>query len=478
MSITMKSFKIITQTKFLIIIALLLISNVIFSQQIKQPNIVLFFADDAGYNDFGFTGSKEFQSPNIDKLAEEGVVFTNAYVSAAVCGPSRAGLLTGKYQQRFGFIDNNVPYAMDTLAGLSGTEMGLPKDQLTIANYLNKYGYKSSIIGKWHQGHGEGFHPLDRGFDHFYGFLGGARSFFEMSPDPNQPAWKILDDESRLMHNRTQLKEPGGYLTDVFGNEACQFIEDNQDFPFFLYLSFNAVHTPLEAKEVDLNRFPQLEGKRQKLAAMTWSMDEAIGQVCDKLKDLGLEDNTIIIFTNDNGGTTYHGSNNSPFSGCKATYLEGGIRVPYIMKWKGQLKPGRTFDYPITTRDLVSTSIALAGGKSEEYTDLDGVDIMPYVQGKKEGRPHETLYWNGDGRFSAIREGDWKLISMPDRLPELYDLSKDISEKKNLAEQYPDLTKELLKKLFVWSNNNDNPRWQLQKKYEAKAIERFDSFRK
>ena len=306
----------------------------------------------------------------------------------------------------------------------------------------------------------------------------GARSFFEMSPDPNQPAWKILDDESRLMHNRTQLKEPGGYLTDVFGNEACQFIEDNQDFPFFLYLSFNAVHTPLEAKEVDLNRFPQLEGKRQKLAAMTWSMDEAIGQVCDKLKDLGLEDNTIIIFTNDNGGTTYHGSNNSPFSGCKATYLEGGIRVPYIMKWKGQLKPGRTFDYPITTRDLVSTSIALAGGKSEEYTDLDGVDIMPYVQGKKEGRPHETLYWNGDGRFSAIREGDWKLISMPDRLPELYDLSKDISEKKNLAEQYPDLTKELLKKLFVWSNNNDNPRWQLQKKYEAKAIERFDSFRK
>jgi len=464
--------------KVLFIIPLLFMSSVVFSQQSKQPNIVLFFADDAGYNDFGYTGSKEFKSPNIDKLADEGVVFTNAYVSAAVCGPSRAGLLTGMYQQRFGFIYNNVPSAIDTLAGLYGEEMGLPKDQLTIANYLNKYGYKSSIIGKWHQGHGEGFHPLDRGFDHFYGFLGGARSFFEMTPDPDQPAWKRLNEESRLWHNRKQIEEPGGYLTDVFGDEACRFIEDNQDSPFFLYLSFNAVHTPLEAKDVDLERFPQLEGNRQKLAAMTWSMDEAIGQVCDKLKDLGLEDNTIIIFTNDNGGTSYHSSDNSPFSGCKGNYLEGGIRVPYVMKWKGQLEAGSVYEYPITTRDIVPTSIALAGGEPSEYATLDGVNILPYVQGESAERPHQTLYWNGDGRFFAIRDKDWKLISLPDRLPELYDLSNDISEQNNVAQEFPEITRGLLKKLFEWSNNNDNARWHLQKKYEAQSLKRFDSFRK
>ncbi|MCP4313034.1 MAG: sulfatase-like hydrolase/transferase [Bacteroidetes bacterium] len=437
--------------KLLIIMSLLFISNDIFSQKENQPNIVLFFADDAGYKDFGFTGSKEFQSPYIDKLADEGVVFTNAYVSAAVCGPSRAGLLTGMYQQRFGFIYNNVPNAIDTLAGLYGEEMGLPKDQLTIANHLSDYGYKSSIIGKWHQGHGDGFHPLDRGFDHFYGFLGGARSFFEMSPDPGQPAWKILNEESRLWHNRKQIEEPGGYLTDVFGDEACSFIEDNQASPFFLYLSFNAVHTPLEAKKADLERFPKLEGNRKKLAAMTWSMDEAIGKVCAKIKDLGLEDNTIIIFTNDNGGTSYHGRDNSQFSGCKGNYLEGGIRVPFVMKWKGQLKPV-TYEYLITTRDIVPTSIGLAGGDLSQHTSFDGVNIMPYIQGEKDGRPHQTLYWNGDGRFFAIRDGDWKLISLPDRLPELYDLSNDISEQNNVAQDFPEITKGLVKKLFEWSN--------------------------
>lgn len=239
---------------YLIIVALFSILNT-FSQTNKQPNIVLFFSDDAGYADFGFTGSKEFETPNIDKLAEQGIIFTNAYVSASVCGPSRAGLLTGRYQQRFGFLHNNVPGAIDKKAGLFGEKMGLPKDQKTIANYLKEYGYKSSIIGKWHQGHGEGFHPLDRGFDHFYGFLGGARSYFEVEK-PNA--------ENQLWHNREKLAEPGGYLTEHLANEACGFIEQNQKSPFFLFLSFNAVHTPFHAKKKGFRPLSGFGGKPKK----------------------------------------------------------------------------------------------------------------------------------------------------------------------------------------------------------------------
>lgn len=439
------------------------------SKPTSKPNIILFFSDDAGYADFGFTGSKDFETPNIDKLAKQGIVFTNAYVSASVCGPSRAGLLTGRYQQRFGFIHNNVPGAIDKNAGLYGEKMGLPKDQKTIANYLKEYGYISSVVGKWHQGHGEGFHPLDRGFGHFYGFLGGARSYFEVKK-PNA--------EKQLWRNRKKISEPGGYLTNHLANEACSFIEDNQESPFFLFLSFNAVHTPFHAKKEDLDRFPDLEGNRKKLAAMTWSMDKAIGKVCDQLERLELDENTLIIFANDNGGTSYFGSDNSPFSGCKATFLEGGIRIPFIMKWENHLKKGTNFDYPVSTLDIVPTAIEMAGGNADDFKILDGVDILPYITGENKNKPHETLYWNGDGTFSAIRDNDWKLITMPDRLPELYNLASDPSEKVNLVQEEPEITKELLRKLFAWRNANDNARWQLQKKYEAQLIKLFDSYRK
>lgn len=459
-----------TKTKFLFVVfCLFLFNGNVFSQTKKQPNIVLFFSDDAGYADFGFTGSKEFETPNIDKLAEQGIVFTNAYVSSSVCGPSRAGLLTGRYQQRFGFIYNNVPGCIDKKAGLSGEKMGLPKDQKTIANYLNEYGYKSSIIGKWHQGHGEGFHPLERGFDHFYGFLGGARSYFEVEK---------IHAENQLWRNHEKLVEPGGYLTDHLANEACDFIEDNQESPFFLFLSFNAVHTPFHAKKEDMNRYPSLEGNRKKMAAMTWSMDKAIGKVSDQLKKLGLDENTLIIFANDNGGTSYFGSDNTPFSGCKATYLEGGIRIPFIMKWGNHIKKGTSFDYPVSTLDIVPTAIEMADGNANDFKILDGVDILPYISGENNNKPHETLYWNGDGPFCALRHNDWKLITMPDRLPELYDLSKDPSEKVNQAQEESEITKELLRKLFAWRNENGNARWQLQKKYEAKVVEYFDSYRK
>ena len=455
--------------KHIVLIAVTLISvSNLFSQSQAKPNIVLFFSDDAGYADFGFTGSEEFRTPNIDELASEGIVCTNAYVSASVCGPSRAGLLTGRYQQRFGFSYNNVPAAIDIKAGLFGDKMGLPQDQLTIANYLKNYGYTSSIIGKWHQGHGEGFHPLDRGFDHFYGFLGGMRNYFES---------KKTDDETRLWHKREKIPEPEGYFTDHLADEACRFIENHQEDPFFLYLAFNAVHTPNQAKEADLTLFKKLEGNRKKLAAMTWSMDEAIGKVCKQLDKLGLEENTLIIFTNDNGGYTPNGNDNSPFSGCKATFLEGGIRVPFIIKWSNHLGNG-TYHNPIITLDIIPTAISIAGGDAGEFESLDGVNILPYLAGFKSERPHQTLYWNGDGPFSAIRDVDWKLIKMPDRPPELYNLAEDPSERNNLSGEYPEITKSLLKKLYAWENVNDPPRWQLLKKYEKICVDLFDAHRK
>ncbi|TKG94248.1 sulfatase [Puteibacter caeruleilacunae] len=437
-------------------------------KNVERLNIIVILSDDAGYADFGFTGSKQFKTPNIDRLARNGITFTSAYVTASVCGPSRAGLLTGRYQQRFGFIHNNVPGCVNRNAGLWGESMGLPKDQQTIANFLGKQGYQSMIIGKWHQGHGEGYHPLDRGFDHFYGFLGGARSYF--TPKRTTP-------ENQLWNDRIQIKEPGGYLTDHLGDKACNFISDNTQNPFFLFLSFNAVHSPFEAKETDLKGQLNLKGGRKTLASMTASMDNAIGKVMQTLKEHNLEENTLIIFTNDNGGTSYYHSDNTPFSGTKATNLEGGNRVPFIISWKGHLRPGTFYDYPISTLDILPTSLTLAG-TNQLPTNLDGVDLMPYLVGEKEGRPHETLYWMVDGPFAAIRDLDWKLILMPDRLPELYNLADDPSETNNLIDLHRDTANRLLKQLYQWQNQMEPARWQLYKKYEKSAIERFDNFRK
>ncbi len=439
-----------------------------FGQECSKPNIIVILSDDAGYADFGFTGSKDFKTPHIDKLAKQGIVFSNAYVTASVCGPSRAGLLTGRYQQRFGFIHNNVSSCVNKKAGLWGETMGLPTDQLTMANYLKPQGYTSMIIGKWHQGHGEGFHPLDRGFDRFYGFLGGARTYF--TPKNTTP-------ENQLWSDRKKIPEPGGYLTDHLGDQACKFVEDNKENPFFLYLSFNAVHSPFEAKGEDEKLYPQIKGGRQKLAAMTTSMDNAIGKVLSKVKALGLDENTLIIFTNDNGGTTYYYSDNSPFSGSKATNLEGGNRVPFIMKWKDHLKPNRTFNYPISTMDILPTSLALSGNLSKQ-NNFDGVNLLPYLLGNKDERPHETLYWMVDGPFAAIRDKDWKLIMMPDRLPELYNLAVDPSEKNNLVLDEKEIAEKMIAKLYKWQNQMQPARWQLYKKYEKSAIERFDNYRK
>jgi len=438
-----------------------------FVEKTSRPNIVLFFADDAGYHDFGFQGSSEFRTPHLDKLASRGIRCTSAYTTAAVCGPSRAGLLTGRYQQRFGFHENNVPGAMSPRSGLQGDDMGLPLDQKLIPEYLKNHGYRSIVLGKWHQGGADRFHPLKRGFDEFYGFRSGARSFWP-SKNPGR-----LD---RMERDFGKFKEHEGYLTDVLADEACAFIERNKNNPFFVYLSFNAVHTPMHAKPDDLASFPELSGKRKTLAAMTLAMDRACGKVCDLLEELGLAENTIVVFTNDNGGPTFdNASNNDPLSGTKALHREGGIRVPFLVSWPARLKAGTTYDHPIMMFDLLPTFVAAAGGDPSKHEALDGVNLLPFLTGKKEGRPHSTLFWKWNV-FGAVRDGDWKLIRLPDRPAELYNLANDIGETRNLAAQNPQVVRNLYKKLFAWELELERPLWLLQHKYERSALEWYDQY--
>ncbi|TNJ45842.1 sulfatase [Tamlana fucoidanivorans] len=437
----------------------------------EKPNIIVLFADDAGYGDFGFQGSTVMKTPNLDKLAASGIKFTQGYVTDATCGPSRAGLITGKYQQRFGYGEINVPGYMSPSSKFLGDDMGLPLDQKTIADYLKTLGYTNAAYGKWHLGDADRFHPLKRGFDEFYGFRGGARSYF------GYENLEKVHKDNKMERNFENYEEPDGYATDVFADEAVAFIERNKNNPFFIYLAFNAVHTPMEATEEDLAKFPNLKGKRKEVAAMTLALDRACGRVMAKLEELGLDENTIVVFSNDNGGPTdKNASLNLPLSGTKSNHLEGGIRVPYLIKWPKKLDPGTVYNYPVSTLDWLPTFYAAAGGNMSELEDIDGVDLVPYVNGEKEGRPHEDMFWKKEAR-AVYRHNDWKLIRFADRPAELYDLTKDSTEQKDLASQEPERLRAMFKKLFAWELTLERPLWMLQQQFEKYDTDRMDRFR-
>lgn len=440
--------------------------------QTNPANIVLFFADDAGYADFGFHDSKVMKTPNLDAIAREGMIFRQAYVSDPTCGPSRAGLLTGRYQQRFGFEENNVPGYMSQSSKFTGPDMGIPLSEKTMGNHMQNLGYITAVFGKWHVGGADRFHPTKRGFNTFFGFRGGRRSYFKRDVTST-----IQDDLEYMESGFGNIAETDQYLTDALGDAAANFIEENKEQPFLVYLSFNAPHSPMDATVEDLAQFPDLTGLRQKNAAMTFAMDRAIGTVMDKLKALDLEENTLVVFTNDNGGPTdQNAGNNHPFSGTKSNYLEGGIRVPFIAKWPAVIKPNSEFKYPVSTLDLVPTFVAAGKGNVASLNGLDGKNLLPYIIGNETGRPHKTLYWKKDVR-AAIRDDDWKLIRFPDRPAELYDLSKDTSEQLSLADQYPQKVKELYQKLYNWEKELGQPMWQLDRKWEDYDIKRMDKYR-
>lgn len=454
------------------LLLLTVISNLCYAEE--KPNILLIIADDAGYHDFGFQGSDVMKTPTIDKLASQSVVFEQAYVTAAVCGPSRAGLYTGKYQQRFGFEENNVPGYMSK-SGLTGDKMGLPLTQVTMAEYLKELGYQTGLFGKWHQGNHDDYHPTRRGFDHFYGFREGARGYFAYSKT-EQLAYPNQKMERDFRH----YAEHKGYLTDALATETSNFIGQSvaNKRPFFAVLSFSAVHAPMQATDADLAQFPRLKGERKILAAMNLAMDRAVAVILDKLNALKISESTLVVFINDNGGPTDQNyANNYPLSGTKANHLEGGIRVPMLLRWPKKLSINNTrYPYPVSSLDLLPTFIHAANGHVTEDMNLDGVDLMPFLLSQNKHRPHQTLYWKKESR-AAIRDKDLKLLRFPDRPAELYDLSVDSSENHNLAPSRPSQVARLMKKLFHWELTLERPLWQLKRLYEGQAMTRMDSYR-
>ena len=436
-----------------------------------QPNIVMIITDDQGWADIGYNNQGSVYTPNLDKLASQGVRFQQAYVTHPTCGPSRAGLITGKSQYRFGYEENNVPTFMSAVSAADGAEMGLPVEEKTMGEYLQERGYSTAVYGKWHLGGADRFHPTKRGFDEFYGFRGGARSYFPYEKPPADPM-------NLMERGFANFEESKVYLTDAIADESLKFIEKNAkaNKPFFAFLSFNAVHTPMDATDEDLAKFPNLSGDRKIVAAMTLALDRATGKVMDKLEELGIADNTIVVFTNDNGGPTdKNASSNLPLSGIKSTHLEGGVRVPCVMKYPGKVKANSIYDFPISTFDLLPTFFAASGGNTEDLKDIDGVDLLPYINGQNITRPHETLFWKRDAR-AAIRKGDWKLIRFPDRPAELFYIPDDESELNELAAKEPERYRTMYKELFAWEASIERPRWLLKKQFEWQDVQRMDKY--
>jgi arylsulfatase A-like enzyme len=422
----------------------------------KPVNVVLIVADDMGHGDLGVTGCTDFTTPHLDAIAKSGVRFTQSYVTAAVCSPSRAGFLTGQYQQRFGHEHN----------GSGPPPFGLPLDQTIMPQHFKQAGYVTGMVGKWHVGSGPGMHPMDRGFDSFVGHLEGGHSYVVPTAAEQN---KILDGREPAQWD--------GYLTDMFGERSARFVRANADKPFFLYLSFNAPHTPMHARESDL---PNLAGipddRRRKYASMMTAMDAAIGQVLSELKATGVDQHTLIVFLSDNGGPqkgdpSVNGSSNRPFRSGKAQTYEGGIRVPMLMSLPGVIPADTVYDKPVISLDVLPTMLAAAGQKAIADTPMDGVNLLPFVTGKETGRPHERLYWRL-GASIAMIEGDYKIVhprreggleENPERVDlskvELYNLAKDPWEQSNLAAREPQRLEQMKQTWREWEQTLAMPLW-------------------
>lgn len=414
-----------------------------------RPNILIIVSDDQGYADLGVQGGKDIPTPNIDALANAGTRFTSGYVSGPYCSPTRAGLLTGRYQQRFGHEFNPGQQAAQ-----GGVELGLSLNERTLADKLRSAGYRTGLVGKWHLGNGPKFHPLERGFQEFFGFLGGAHSYVNWNT-PNQPI---------LRGRETVVEET--YLTDAFAREAVAYIDRSAtaaDKPFFLYLAFNAVHGPLDVppqKYVDRVKGIADE-RRRTYAAMTVALDDAVGAVTARLKATGQDKNTLVFYFSDNGGPPVNASSNGPLRGNKAQTLEGGVRVPFFVSWPAALPAGKTFDHPAIQLDVHATALAAAGyAASADARPLDGVDLLPFLRGEKTGPVHDALYWRF-GPQAAIRAGDWKLVRhrLGNNQWELYNLKDDVGELKDLTSSQPEKVKELLARWEAWDKTLVPPAW-------------------
>ncbi|HLJ93514.1 MAG TPA: sulfatase-like hydrolase/transferase [Gemmataceae bacterium] len=424
-----------------------------------KPNILVILADDLGYGDIGIHGGKDVPTPNIDALAASGVRCTNSYVSAPYCSPSRAGFLTGRYQTRFGHEFN--PHV-----GKEG-QLGLPLDQRTIADYLHGAGYATGLVGKWHQGFDRAHHPQSRGFDEYFGFLVGGHNYL-LRKDAEAEFGSAYS--KNMIYRNREVQKLDGYTTDLFTDEALAFMDRHRDQPWFLYLAYNAVHTPLEVLAKYGDRVPKSITDRQRRGYLSLliGLDDAVGRIMAHLRKTGREKDTLLFFFSDNGGSgrkpflAYNTAINTPLRGDKGQTLEGGIRVPFFVAWPGKIPVGKTYDHPVIALDILPTACAVAGAKVD--ADLDGVNLLQHLHGAGRTAPHEALYWRF-GPQKAIRKGKWKLVdwrdfdTKQDSGWQLYDLEEDVGEKHNLATAEPQIVAELSAAWERWNQRNIAPLW-------------------
>lgn len=456
--------------------------------QTKQPNIVLIIVDDLGYGELGCQGNKQIPTPHIDSLASEGIRFTDGYVTGPFCSASRAAIMTGRYQTRFGYEKNPIGHKNED------PKIGVPSKEWTIAEQLQRSGYTTSLVGKWHLGGAAEFHPMRQGFDEFFGFMHEGHYFV---PEPYEGVTTILrkkvlpglvkgrwvskngkmiytdhmgHDEPDYNANNpivrtSQPVDVKEYLTDAFTTEAIDFMKRNSDRPFFLTLSYNAVHSPLQGLDKYMLKFSHIEDvHRRVFAAMLANLDDNIGRLNKFLKESKLDENTLIFFLSDNGGPTRElTSSNRPLRGEKGHLFEGGIRVPFIMKWTGHLPAGEVYKHPIISTDIYATSAALAGVKIQNKDPRDGVNLIPFLSGKTNGIPHKKLFWR-NLEHAAFRMGDWKIHRHKIKKGQssnwaLYNLKEDIGETRNLASEKPEKLKELIKEWEKLNTEMVDPLW-------------------
>lgn len=437
----------------------------------RQPNIVLLVADDLGYGELGCQGNKQIPTPHIDSIAAGGVRFTDGYVSAAYCSASRAGFMTGRYQTRFGYEFNPIGAQNESPVA------GLPRSEKTLARLLHDTGYATALIGKWHLGGHANFHPYRRGFDEFFGFTHEGHYFVpppyhgvttmlrrRALPGKQQGRWTspnrrlvlsthMGNDEPAYDANNPILRgsqpvEERAYLTDALTREAVSFIRRQRDRPFFLYLAYNAVHSPLQGADAYMARFGHIEDIHRRIfAAMLSNLDDSVGRVLSALEQHDLAAETLVIFLSDNGGPTRElTSSNAPLRGEKGSVYEGGLRVPFIMKWQGKLPANAVYEHPVISLDILPTCCELAGADAHRSLALDGVNLMPYLTNTSQERPHDLLFWRMR-RKTAIRYENWKLLKNPKAggpSPwQLYDLASDLGEQQDLASAMPAKVNEL-----------------------------------
>jgi arylsulfatase A-like enzyme len=401
----------------------------------RPPNIVFLVADDLGYADLGVHGGQEIATPQIDALAAAGMRFTNAYSTGCVCSPSRAGLLTGRYQQRTGHDSN--PHR----------QFGLDLKEVTLAQRLKAAGYATGLVGKWHLGDSKEQHPLSRGFDEFYGIL-------EHGIGPGEKGNREI-----VVHRGWEATETPADHTTAFGREAVAFIERHKDEPFYLYVPFTAVHSPHIAPAEAAEKVKHIaDPRRRRYLAMLLTLDGVVGQIMAALAQHKLQENTLVAFMSDNGGPDGAPSN-SPFRGHKWTLLEGGIRSPLFIAWKGRIAAQGTSDQPVIQLDLAATALAAAGVETKTEGKLDGLNLLPLLEGKASKLERDALYWRFGPQF-AVRQGSWKLVKPSlAEAPMLFDLSADPGEAKDLAAEQPERVKSLTALWTEWNAGNIPPRW-------------------